>query len=231
MQEITDFKQLNINFKSKVLFVMAHPDDESVFVGGLMLMLRDRGIKFDLVCLTNGEASTLRYGLTDGDDLAKVRLAELRKASYLLGVSTLVKYGFKDGGLDLEYDELKNSLVKEINDHQIDTVITFEPAGITGHKDHIMTSKALTEIFKEQNNFQLIYASSSPEYLKEKRSLQSEVNPLFPEFKLKINLYNVFIKIQACKAHFSQFGENNEFWQKHQSEKLFEYEFFSLAKK
>jgi len=230
MQQITDFKQLNIDFKSKVLFVMAHPDDECVFTGGLMLMLKNRGIKFDLVCLTNGEASTLRYGLTDGDDLAKVRLEELRKASYILGVNTLIKYGFKDGGLDLEYGELKSSLVKEINDHQIDTVITFEPAGISGHKDHIMTSKALTEIFKEQKNFQLIYVSSSPKYLKEKMQSQPDLRPIFPEFKLKIGLYNALLKIKACKVHFSQFGENRDFWQKHESEELFEYEFFSLAK-
>ncbi len=74
-----------------VLLVHAHPDDETLFSGGLILMLADAGIRVDLLTATRGERGevvpALRGRVDDPEALASIRVAELRRAATGLGVS------------------------------------------------------------------------------------------------------------------------------------------------
>ncbi|GGC91503.1 hypothetical protein GCM10011512_18240 [Tersicoccus solisilvae] len=83
-----------------VLFVHAHPDDESIATGGTMAALAAAGHRVLLLTCTRGELGEvipedlrhLQVGLPesvdDGDQLARVRLDELAAATRVLGVHT-----------------------------------------------------------------------------------------------------------------------------------------------
>ncbi|WP_406472192.1 PIG-L family deacetylase [Streptomyces sp. NBC_01615] len=46
----------------RVLVVVAHPDEESLGLGGLPALLSDGGVPATVLCFTHGEASTLTAG-------------------------------------------------------------------------------------------------------------------------------------------------------------------------
>jgi N-acetyl-1-D-myo-inositol-2-amino-2-deoxy-alpha-D-glucopyranoside deacetylase len=76
----------------RVLFVHAHPDDESIDTGGTLATLVDRGAVVTLLTCTRGErgeviADDLQYALQSQDTLASVRELELRRAAGVLGVT------------------------------------------------------------------------------------------------------------------------------------------------
>jgi N-acetyl-1-D-myo-inositol-2-amino-2-deoxy-alpha-D-glucopyranoside deacetylase len=76
----------------RVLFVHAHPDDESIDTGGTLATLVDRGAVVTLLTCTRGErgeviADDLQYALQSPDTLASVRELELRRAVGILGVT------------------------------------------------------------------------------------------------------------------------------------------------
>lgn len=75
----------------RVLFVHAHPDDETLATGALILGLVARGVEVDVVTCTRGEAGEVVDGVLDpsvsGDELTAVRLDELASALGHLGVS------------------------------------------------------------------------------------------------------------------------------------------------
>ncbi|HEY4268171.1 MAG TPA: PIG-L family deacetylase [Galbitalea sp.] len=75
----------------RVLFVHAHPDDETIDTGGTIATLVDRGAVVTVLTCTRGErgeviAEDLQYAVHNPDTLASVRELELRKAVGILGV-------------------------------------------------------------------------------------------------------------------------------------------------
>ena len=76
---------------TRVLFVHAHPDDETLSTGALMLALVGKGVEVDLVTCTRGERGDVVAGvLPEGADEATVmahRLGELANAVGHLGVA------------------------------------------------------------------------------------------------------------------------------------------------
>ena len=76
----------------RVLFVHAHPDDESISTGGTIATLIDRGARVTVVTCTRGELgevipAELKYLEGSGEPLAEVRTAELASAMAILGVT------------------------------------------------------------------------------------------------------------------------------------------------
>ncbi len=76
----------------RVLFVHAHPDDETIDTGGTLATLVDRGAVVTLLTCTRGERGEvipddLQYALHSTDTLSSLRELELRKAIGILGVT------------------------------------------------------------------------------------------------------------------------------------------------
>jgi N-acetyl-1-D-myo-inositol-2-amino-2-deoxy-alpha-D-glucopyranoside deacetylase len=75
----------------RVLFVHAHPDDESITTGGTIATLVDRGARVTVLTCTRGERGEvipddLQYVLSDLDAVAELRECELAQAMAILGV-------------------------------------------------------------------------------------------------------------------------------------------------
>ncbi|MGD0686942.1 MAG: PIG-L family deacetylase, partial [Streptosporangiaceae bacterium] len=91
--------------KLTLMAVHAHPDDESSSTGGVLAKYSAEGIRTVVVTCTNGEFGDAPGQVKPGQDghdeaaVAKIRLAELRTACDLLGVSDLEVLGYHDSGM------------------------------------------------------------------------------------------------------------------------------------
>ena len=135
----------------RLLAVLAHPDDESLGVGGTLARYAADGVEVGLVTATRGDAGRFR-GHPRGDDrhpgqmeLARIREAELRAAAAALGIREVSVLGFPDGRLaEVDSGEAIAALVAQLRRFRPDVVVTFGPDGAYGHPDHIAISQFTT---------------------------------------------------------------------------------------
>ncbi|SMD46173.1 N-acetylglucosaminyl deacetylase, LmbE family [Aquiflexum balticum DSM 16537] len=131
-----------------VMTFFSHPDDE-IAVGGTLLSLKEAGHRIILVCLTKGEAGPTG-GLVERENLGETRATELHQVADILGAK-LELFDFPDSGLkEVPLDTLKQLAFEMIQKHQPDYIISYDSrVGLYGHPDHVMTSKAIEEVFLE----------------------------------------------------------------------------------
>lgn len=127
----------------RLLFIYAHPDDESFGVAGVARMYADRGVEVSLVTATRGDAG--RAGeppLCARTDLPARREAELHDAARLLGISHVTVLAYLDKHLaDAPTHKIRGELVAAIRRHRPQVVITFDPDGANQHVDHVAISR------------------------------------------------------------------------------------------
>src|SRR2546428_7689193 len=79
-----------------LLVVHAHPDDESLGNGGVLLRYGQQGVRTVVVICTGGEAGEISDpALATPENLGEVRRQETEAAMAILGVSRLVWLGFR----------------------------------------------------------------------------------------------------------------------------------------
>lgn len=123
-----------------VLAVVAHPDDESFGLGAIVSGFAERGAQVAVVCLTRGEASTLR-GVTG--ELSRIRAAELAAAAEVLGVSAVELLDYPDGHLaEVSVEELAALVAGCARRFGAQGLLVFDPTGVTGHPDHRQATAA-----------------------------------------------------------------------------------------
>ena len=135
----------------RLMAVLAHPDDESLGLGGTLAKYAAEGIEVHLVTATRGEAGRFR-GLAPGDPqhpgpeaLGRIREAELHAAAGVLGVHGLSLLGYRDQELDrAEPREAIGRIAAHLRRVRPQVVITFPPDGSYGHPDHIAISQLAT---------------------------------------------------------------------------------------
>jgi N-acetylglucosamine malate deacetylase 2 len=125
---------------SRVLAVVAHPDDESFGLGALLATYAGAGSDVGVLCLTLGEASTL--GAT-GPDLGPRRGAEFASACEALGVRRRWLQTHPDGALtEVPLADLVADVAQVVEEHDPEVVLVFHPDGITSHPDHRRATEA-----------------------------------------------------------------------------------------
>ena len=134
----------------RLMAVLAHPDDESLGMGGTLAKYAAEGVETYLVTATRGEAGRFR-GIPPGDGhpgpeaLGRIREAELRAAATALGVRELSLLDYRDQELDrAEPREAIRHIVAHLRRVRPQVVITFGPEGGYGHPDHIAISQFTT---------------------------------------------------------------------------------------
>ncbi len=185
---------------------MPHPDDEAVGSSALLAQLAAMGAKVRVVTCTEGEESTLRYGLRDEDNLAEVRRGELKTAVEILGVTDLVHWNLPDGGLERLKPRLRTLIRQQLSDFKPTDVFTLEPDGIYGHPDHIALTEVVRAVVHEPTS--LWFVTVAPWYQfpsaihMAKKAL---ISPIAAEYQLKLSLGEIWLKFKALSAHRSQF--------------------------
>jgi LmbE family N-acetylglucosaminyl deacetylase len=131
----------------KLMCILAHPDDESLGMGGTLAKYADEGIETYLVTATRGErgwwGSEKDYPGIKA--LGQVRESELRCAANVLGIQEVNMLDYIDGDLDqADTREVIDKIVHQIWKVKPDVVVTFAPEGAYGHPDHIAVSQLST---------------------------------------------------------------------------------------
>ena len=145
-----------------LMFVGAHPDDESFGLGGTLARYALAGFKVYYACATRGEvgdiAPEFMQGYTNPGDC---RWDELSCAAKELGLAGVIHLGYRDSGMPGSVDnthpealaaapleEVTGRVVKVLRELRPQVVITFDPIGGYRHPDHIAIHLATVEAFK-----------------------------------------------------------------------------------
>jgi LmbE family N-acetylglucosaminyl deacetylase len=123
----------------RLMCVLAHPDDESLGMGGALARYAAEGVETYVVTATRGERgrSGSNQPLTR-EAVGRLRDAELRAAAGELGVHEVNLLGYCDGELDQANPrEVTGGIVAHLRRVKPQVVLTFAPDGAYGHPDHI----------------------------------------------------------------------------------------------
>jgi N-acetyl-1-D-myo-inositol-2-amino-2-deoxy-alpha-D-glucopyranoside deacetylase len=156
----------------RLLFVHAHPDDESLSNGATIAHYTALGAQVRVVTCTLGEEGEVigdewaGLSVDRGDQLGGYRIAELTAALRALGVGAPIYLGgagrWRDSGMagteqphglefsrftrfaDADEHEAVGALVALIRQQRPHVVVTYDPNGGYGHPDHIRTHQVTT---------------------------------------------------------------------------------------
>lgn len=129
----------------KVLLVIAHPDDECMFFGPTVVQLVQKGCEVHLLCLTSGNYYS--HG--------RVRKRELRNSCNVLGIEpsfvTVIEHTkLPDNPKNRWREDLVGSIIlKHVLERDIDTIITFDNGGVSGHRNHVALYYGMSYLCKE----------------------------------------------------------------------------------
>jgi N-acetyl-1-D-myo-inositol-2-amino-2-deoxy-alpha-D-glucopyranoside deacetylase len=143
----------------RLLFVHAHPDDESLSNGATIAHYTARGAQVRVVTCTLGEEGEVigdrwaELAVDRADQLGGYRIGELTAALNALGVPEPIYLGgagrWRDSGMsgtparrrqrfvDADEREVVGALVAIIREQRPHVVVTYDPGGGYGHPDHV----------------------------------------------------------------------------------------------
>ncbi|XP_065027789.1 probable N-acetylglucosaminyl-phosphatidylinositol de-N-acetylase isoform X3 [Musa acuminata AAA Group] len=118
--------------KRNVLLVIAHPDDESMFFAPTILFLNSEGHNIHILCISTGNAE----GVGNNRKVEIYRACAILKIP-LQQVKVLDHPCLQDGFENTWDHELLARLIEdEIKVWDIDSLITFDDFGVSGHPNH-----------------------------------------------------------------------------------------------
>jgi LmbE family N-acetylglucosaminyl deacetylase len=137
--------------RRRLMAVLAHPDDESLGVGGTLAKYAAEGVDVFLLTATRGDGGRY-HGHRPGEALhpgpealAIIREAELRAAAGALGLRDVSLLDYHDQRLDgADPREAVRLIAMAIRRVRPEVVVTFGPDGAYGHPDHIAISQFTT---------------------------------------------------------------------------------------
>jgi N-acetyl-1-D-myo-inositol-2-amino-2-deoxy-alpha-D-glucopyranoside deacetylase len=141
-----------------LMCVHAHPDDEAISTGGVLLRAAADGVRAAVVTCTGGERGQIVGPGMDpneiGTRLGEVRLAELRRSLEILGAGEPRLLGYTDSDMvgepgnddptsfwRADVDEAVGRLVAHIRAFRPDVVVTYDAFGVYGHPDHVQAHR------------------------------------------------------------------------------------------
>jgi N-acetyl-1-D-myo-inositol-2-amino-2-deoxy-alpha-D-glucopyranoside deacetylase/mycothiol S-conjugate amidase len=144
-----------------LIFVGAHPDDETFGLGGTLAKYALEGAKVVYACATRGEVGAADPEHMQGfATVADMRWTELTNAAKELGLAEVIHLGYRDSGMPGSPDnahpeaqvaapleEVTARVVKVLRAVKPQVVITFDPIGGYRHPDHIATHTATVKAF------------------------------------------------------------------------------------
>jgi N-acetyl-1-D-myo-inositol-2-amino-2-deoxy-alpha-D-glucopyranoside deacetylase len=169
-----------------LLLVHAHPDDEAISTGGVMMKAKAHGHRVVNVTATRGEVGEI-YNMDEAASrphLGEIRTEELKAAGEILGVDRQEFLGYRDSGMvdtddnkdprsfhQAPLDEAAGRLAVLIREERPDVVVTYAEDGVYGHPDHIkahfVTNAALDMLEREGLSPKKLYYTAIPRSMME----------------------------------------------------------------
>jgi N-acetyl-1-D-myo-inositol-2-amino-2-deoxy-alpha-D-glucopyranoside deacetylase len=134
-----------------LLAVHAHPDDETITMGGTLARYSAEGVRTVVVACTHGDLGEVSDpGLRTSAGVGSLRDRELELATRDLGVSRVINLGYADSGMAgwPENDapgaffaapvaEAAEKLVQVIREERPQVIVSYDATGGYGHPDHV----------------------------------------------------------------------------------------------
>lgn len=172
-----DIKQLGT-----ILFVGAHPDDETFCCGGLLATAVSNGQRVVCVTATKGELGVHDPDQYSAEHMGETRKHELEAALKVLGVTEHYLLDYHDGECGrAPEDGAAQAIARLIEQCKVQTVLTFGPDGLTGHPDHQAMSRWADAAVHISTRKPRIYHVVQPRepYQKYLRATEGELNIFF----------------------------------------------------
>lgn len=150
-----------------VLFVHAHPDDESMGTGGTMARLVAEGVRVDLVTCTDGAEGEIHDPTLDPEEarprLAQIRASELACSIDAIGGGAIHHHmlGYRDSGMigteanghpdcfwQADLAEATRRLLEIVRVARPSVVVSYDENGNYGHPDHINAARIAREAYR-----------------------------------------------------------------------------------
>ena len=135
-----------------ILAFFAHPDDETMLIGGALALLARSGARLHFLCATRGEGGeTGEPPVCSEDELGAVREKEMVCAVQNLGGSSLTFLDYLDPRVGpneqlYAYTQdltlLAGQVAASIRQFEVDAVITHGSNGEYGHPAHVLSHQA-----------------------------------------------------------------------------------------
>jgi LmbE family N-acetylglucosaminyl deacetylase len=201
-----------------VLGVWAHPDDETYLSAGLMAGAVRDGSRVVCVTATRGEGGSMDEERWPPSTMGEVRERELLRSFEILGVTEHRFLDLQDVDMDTGLPESGAAdVVAAMVAVQPDTVLTFGPDGMTGHRAHQDVCRWTTEAFETSAppGARLHYATYSPEWSEEFVAQMNRFDvfrpgtpPVTPVAEMSIHVELgpelLELKLRAIEEHASQ---------------------------
>jgi len=153
-----DSMMKNSSLALRILAFFAHPDDETMFLGGTLVFLADRGAEIHYLCATRGEGGEMGDPpICARGELGKVRENEMRCAVEALGGKSVQFLNYQDplvGPNNELYpfsenvDQVADEISRYISRIKPQIILTHGPGGEYGHPAHIQAHQAMMSALK-----------------------------------------------------------------------------------
>jgi LmbE family N-acetylglucosaminyl deacetylase len=134
-----------------LLAVHAHPDDETITMGGTLARYSAEGVRTVVVTCTTGDLGEVRLVEKPvGQSVAAIRQSELEAAAKQLGINRLVQLGYSDSGMagvpenhrpgaffGADIQEAARKVVGIIEEERPQVMVAYDQTGGYGHPDHV----------------------------------------------------------------------------------------------
>lgn len=143
-------KVIKTPMKKTAFAIFAHPDDEAFGPAGTLATLSKK-YEVHLICITSGNAKYTpgdtegwKWDISINEKYALQREKELKASAKALGIKKVHFLRWNDGSLSNDkYHILAEELKNTMDPFQPELLVTFEPRGLTGHADHIITTSVI----------------------------------------------------------------------------------------
>ena len=135
---------------STIVFLHAHPDDETSQTAGMMALAARAGHRVVTVFATDGDHGERPEHLGPEGDLVDHRRGEARAAAAVLGVDRIDWLGYRDSGMTgwaqnddplclhrADVDEAAARVARILDREDADVLVGYDDHGNYGHPDHI----------------------------------------------------------------------------------------------
>jgi LmbE family N-acetylglucosaminyl deacetylase len=144
-----------------LLAVHAHPDDETITMGGTLARYSAEGVRTIVVTCTRGDLGAILDPRLVGQDVASLRDRELHAAAGTLGVSRVVQLGYGDSGMagaaenrrpgafaSADLDEAAGRLLAVLDQERPDVLVAYDATGGYGHPDHVRSHQVVVAAYQ-----------------------------------------------------------------------------------
>jgi LmbE family N-acetylglucosaminyl deacetylase len=165
-----------MNTPKTLIFVGAHPDDESFGVGGTLAQYAAAGYKVYYICGTRGEVGEVKPEFMQGyASIADLRSNELKCAAQTLGLADVIYLGYRDSGMAgseenkhpqalaaAPLEQVAGRIVEIFRWLKPEVVVTFDPIGGYHHPDHVAIHNVTVLAFSAAGDPQQYPEAGSP---------------------------------------------------------------------